>query len=107
MDDAHRTGITNRRPGAGVRCRRRYEGFALFGLVFGFGRSGFVLGFGGFLGLFDLVLKFGVEGLALLDGQLAFLDEALLNSGRQSTDAGEKNLAQAVTIINISHDVLL
>ena len=32
---------------------------------------------------------------------------ALLNSGRQGTDAGEKDLAQAVTKIKISHDVLL
>ena len=85
-----------------MRGRRRYERLELLGLVFGFGR-GCILGLRGFLSLFDLVLEFGVEGLALLDGQLALLDEivndflALLNSGRQGTDAGEKDLAQAVT----------
>ena len=58
------------------------------------------------------MLEFGVEGLALLHGQLALLDKivydllALFNGGRQSTDAGEKNLAQAVTKIKISHDYL-
>ena len=92
-----------------MRGRRRYERLELLGLVFGFGR-GCILGLRGFLSLFDLVLEFGVEGLALLDGQLALLDEivndflALLNSGRQGTDAGETDLAQAVTKIKISHD---
>ena len=45
----------------------------LLGLGF---RFGFGLGpFRSFLGLLDLVLEFGVEGLALLHGQLALLDK--------------------------------
>lgn len=80
-----------------MRGRRRYERLELLGLVFGFGR-GCILGLRGFLSLFDLVLEFGVEGLALLDGQLALLDEivddflALLNSGRQGTEPARKTL---------------
>ena len=59
------------------------------------------------------MLEFGVEGLALFDGQLALLDEivddflTLLNRGRQSANAGEEDLTQAVTKIKISHDYLL
>ena len=70
-----------------MRGRRRIERM-LLGLGF---RFGFGLGpFRSFLGLLDLVLEFGVEGLALLHGQLALLDKivydllALFNGGRQS-----------------------
>lgn len=68
----------------------------LLGLGF---RFGFGLGpFRSFLGLLDLVLEFGVEGLALLHGQLALLDKivydllALFNGGRQSTEPARKTL---------------
>jgi len=67
-----------------MRGRRRYERLELLGLVFGFGR-GCILGLRGFLSLFDLVLEFGVEGLALLDGQLALLDEIVTISWLFST----------------------
>ena len=66
-----------------------------------------------FLDLFGLALELGVQGLALLNGQLALLDQivndflTLLHRGGQGADARQKHLAQAFTEIEISHRVLL